>query len=165
MKKLICILNASLSVFESQVLTYLAWFHKYSVFDEICLLVGSRSTSLIKKGKSKECGYEILEFNSPPDYLLFNPVLYQSLAGIISKIQHERTHGKYYAICEGDDYWIDPLKLQKQVSFLEENPEYILTHTNCNFLYEEKGTVQEAACKKNLTPENRNKKEHNYEIK
>ena len=40
-----------------------------------------------------------------------------------------RDNTKYEALCEGDDYWIDPLKLQKQVDFLENNPEYGMCYT------------------------------------
>ncbi len=48
--------------------------------------------------------------------------------------------GKYIALCEGDDYWTDPYKLQKQVDFLESNPDYVVCYQDAKII-NEKGVI------------------------
>lgn len=49
--------------------------------------------------------------------------------------------GKYIADCAGDDFWIDPLKLEKEVQILEKHPDVTLVHTAWNNYDEELGKV------------------------
>jgi glycosyltransferase involved in cell wall biosynthesis len=46
----------------------------------------------------------------------------------------QQAKGEYIALCDGDDYWIDPMKLQKQIDFLEKNIDYSICFTDHKIL-------------------------------
>ncbi|RIJ42777.1 glycosyltransferase [Pontibacter oryzae] len=70
----------------------------------------------------------------------------------------KKCEGKYIALCEGDDYWIDKYKLQKQVQFLNEHNDYVIAFHDCRIVDEYNKIVKEERlgqkCKKILSSEN-----------
>ena len=57
--------------------------------------------------------------------------------GSLREIMNRACKGKYVAMCEGDDYWIDPYKLQKQVDFMESHPDYVACFHNARVQYKD----------------------------
>lgn len=121
-------------------------------FPFVCLVMDDASTDgeqeVIKEWMECECDMNKAEIiDIPTSIVIIVPhktnfsctfafyLLKQNLYGTGKKIYFLnpwREKCKYEALCEGDDYWIDPLKLQKQVDFLDKNTDYGLVRTNIN---------------------------------
>ena len=126
-------------------------------FPFVCLVMDDYSTDgeqeVIKAWMERECDmdraeYEDIEFSSiilvPHknnklcffSFYLLKKNLYKSQNIKNKLLAPWREHSIYEALCEGDDYWTDPMKLQLQHDMLESNPEYSLCHCGCQRLEE-----------------------------
>ena len=67
---------------------------------------------------------------------------YSKHDGSLRRIMNKACTGKYIAMCEGDDYWTDPNKLQIQVDFMESHPNYSMCCHNVDIMDESDGTIK-----------------------
>lgn len=78
---------------------------------------------------------------------LFNPLLQKENqrskvgGGMNPRFNYPRAKGKYIALCEGDDYWTDPYKLQKQVDLIEKYPQTSMCVALMKAHYESKNKI------------------------
>lgn len=63
---------------------------------------------------------------------------------------HNASSGKYIALCEGDDYWIDEYKLQKQIDYMEKNNECTMCFHNAKKLNDATGIYENYMIDKTL---------------
>lgn len=90
--------------------------------------------------------------------LLFQPENRGLMGNYISTLQLCR--GKYIAQIAGDDYFTDPYKLQKQLTILENNPNYGLVFTDVDFLYEESNKTERSVFAAKTKKYSKNFEEH-----
>ena len=130
-------------------------------FPFVCLVMDDASTDgeqdVIKAWMERECDMDSAEYlDIPTSIVIIVPhktnvsctfafyLLKQNLYGIGDKKMNHvypwREKCEYEAMCEGDDYWIDSNKLQKQVSVMEEDPKFVMSYT-AFITVDEKGTI------------------------
>jgi len=135
-------------------ITVSIWSISYNHEDYIedCLngLISQRTTFkfevVIGDDKSTDSTRKIIEKLSKSHSNTIKPVYQERNIGVYSnsfESVYPKLNGKYIAICEGDDYWTDKHKLQKQVDFLEKNPEYAACYHRAMVVDEKNNLIKE----------------------
>jgi glycosyltransferase involved in cell wall biosynthesis len=111
---------------------------------------------IIHDDASTDKNVEIIKLYQAKNPKLFKCIFqtenqYSKKDGSLENAIFSAPNGKYIAFCEGDDYWVDPYKLQKQVDFLEANFEYGLVVTDFNILDQPTGKIEESLFKNQPT--------------
>lgn len=71
---------------------------------------------------------------------------YSQKISVMRTFQLPRVQGKYVALCEGDDYWTNPLKLQKQYDFMESHPEHTMCVCSTDWYNMRSGQIEKRGC-------------------
>lgn len=97
---------------------------------------------LINDDKSSDSTIDILKEYEQRYPNIIKPIyqqknLWSQGVNISAKILYPIAQGEYLALCDGDDYWTDEFKLQKQVDFLDSNPDFSICFHPVKIIYEE----------------------------
>ena len=97
---------------------------------------------IIANDASPDRSHEIIVnlIKEPPERVCVNYINNTNNIGAIPNFYSAlgNCNGKYIAICEGDDYWTDSKKLQKQIDFLEKNPDFSASFHDVQTIYNDK---------------------------
>lgn len=100
------------------------------------------TTNIVREYAEKYPNLIVPIFQSVNQYQIGNTAIFKSFV-------FPKARGKYLAMCEGDDYWIDPFKLQKQIDFMEVTPECTMTCTRAKLFSVRKNRyIGEQFCQK-----------------
>lgn len=117
--------------------------HEKYILETLNSIVEQKASFTIEVVIGNDCSpdntHEIIENflsnRNDEDRFVFKYYNHSTNLGVSANFDYiyKQATGKYIAFCEGDDYWIDTTKLQQQVDFLENNPEYNLVYTDAQY--------------------------------
>lgn len=132
-------------------------------FPFVCLVVDDCSTDgeqdVIKAFLDRECNMDNAEYyeddttnviyaqhnantNCHMAVYLLKENLYHQKERKKAYVKPWRNVCEYEALCEGDDYWIDPLKIQKQADYMDSHNQCGMTCSNSNYQYSDTGVIK-----------------------